>query len=371
MNNIDYQQGAHEILSDPRQSVVWMDLVLNSISEGVAVADENLQVIFVNDAFTEMAGKERVTCLSKPFIEVFPILEGERAVTQEEVRVSGLKSGPYVLQSNSVPRSIEVESASIDRLRQTVFVIRDVTERHRAEEELLRMNKELETFSYSISHDLRAPLRTIDGFSKILAEEYADKLDEEGKRFLGNIRDGAQEMGKLIDDILTLSRFGRREIQPEHTDMHALCYDVWKTFSDVTAERNIKIDIRSMPPAFVDPSLIRQVWINLLSNAIKFTKEKETAVIIVSGVEKNDWVEYSVEDNGAGFDMRYADKMFGVFQRLHSTEEFEGTGVGLAIVSHIILRHGGKVRAEGKVNEGAKFFFSIPKAPEGTGNHIT
>jgi two-component system sensor kinase len=365
------EKGTEELISELRRSAAWMDMVMSNLAEGVVVVNENFRVIFVNDAFANMLVQTKLFLLSKSLFEVFTLkdisAQNGAAVSKEDFTVSGFRGGTYAFQKNSQKENglvfIEVGVTYIPPLRQTVLVMHDITERKKAEDEALRVNRELETFSYSISHDLRAPLRTIDGFSKILIEEYAGKLDSEGKRFLANIRNGAQEMGKLIDDILTLSRFGRQAIKAENIDMQPMVSAIAHTLIAAVPSRKIEADIRPMPFAYADPALIRQVWVNLISNAIKFTKTKETAIIVISGEEKDGEVEYSIEDNGAGFDMQYAEKLFGVFQRLHSSEEFEGTGVGLAIVSHIVLRHGGKVRAEGKVNEGARFFFTLPKLP--------
>ncbi len=359
-----------------RRSAAWMDMVMSTLAEGVVVTDEKMRVVFANDAFAKLLGKTRLYLLGKPLLEIFPLSKNDQtanhAVSETDLRAPGFRGGPYSFQKESGREKenelafLEITATSLEQLRQTVFVVRDITEKKKVEDEILRVNKELESFSYSISHDLRAPLRTIDGFSKILVEEYADKLDADGKRFLGNIRTGAQEMGKLIDDILTLSRLGRQAIKAENTNMRELVLAVWNTLIASFPERKIAIDIRYLPEALCDPSLVRQVWMNLLSNAIKFTKNKQSPSIVVSGAKKDGEVEYSVEDNGAGFDMQYADKLFGVFQRLHSSEDFEGTGVGLAIVAHIIRRHGGKVWGVGKVSEGAKFSFTLPASQTAT-----
>jgi two-component system sensor kinase len=241
-----------------------------------------------------------------------------------------------------------------------------LAERQRAEKELIKRttqletaNKELEAFSYSVSHDLRAPLRAIDGFSRVILEEYKDKLDDEGKRYLNIVRDNTQKMGQLIEDLLALSRLGRKEMQVSRIDMAKLAKTVFDELKDANPGRNIQLEIKTLPPAYGDQAMIHQVFVNLLSNAIKFTQFKEKAVIEIGfNTQMNENVYY-VKDNGVGFDMQYSNKLFGVFQRLHSAEDFDGTGVGLAIVQRIIHRHGGKVWAEGKVNEGATFYFNI------------
>ncbi len=239
-------------------------------------------------------------------------------------------------------------------------------ERKRAEEELISRtkqleaaNKELEAFSYSVSHDLRAPLRAIDGFSRVILEEYSEKLDDEGKRFLKVIRDNTQKMAQLIDDILALSRLGRKQMDISDIDMSGLATEVFDELKSAVPERAITFNVKTLPPAQGDRSMIRQVFVNLLSNSIKFTKPKNNGVIEVGRMKEGNENIYYVRDNGVGFDMQYVNKLFGVFQRLHNAEEFEGTGVGLALVQRIIHRHGGRVWGEGKPNEGAVFYFTL------------
>jgi len=222
-------------------------------------------------------------------------------------------------------------------------------------------NKELEAFSYSVSHDLKAPLRAIDGFSLILLEDYSDKLDAEGKRLMNIVRGNTQNMGQLIDDLLAFSRLGRQQMATSNMDMGKLAKAVFKELKATAPERTIQFKINTLTAAHGDRSMIRQVFVNLLSNAIKFTRHKETAIIEVDGCVEDEQNIYYVKDNGVGFDMQYANKLFGVFQRLHSQAEFKGTGVGLAHVQRIIHRHGGRVWAEGKANEGAVFYFTLPR----------
>jgi len=221
-------------------------------------------------------------------------------------------------------------------------------------------NQELESFSYSISHDLRTPLRAIDGFSHILLDDYRDKLDDEGKRLLTVVRNNTSRMGQLIDDILKFSRAGRVEIAFSEIDMEKLANSVALELRPVIVGDKLQLEIEHLPPVAGDSAMMRQVFVNLLSNAIKFSRAKETPKVFVGATVKEGVTIYFVKDNGVGFDMQYADKLFGVFQRLHSVSEFEGTGIGLAIVKRIINRHGGRVWAEGKVNEGATIYFSLP-----------
>jgi signal transduction histidine kinase len=217
--------------------------------------------------------------------------------------------------------------------------------------------RELDAFSYSVSHDLRAPLRAVDGFSRMVTEDYADKLDEDGRRKLGMIRSETARMGRLIDDLLAFSRLGRQNLEQAPIDMHALAQSVFSELAAQEPERKLRLDLQQLPPARGTEAMVRQVWVNLISNAIKFTKERETGEIEIG--TRDGGQTYYVKDNGAGFDMRHASKLFGVFQRLHSAAEFQGTGVGLALVQRIVQRHGGRVWADAAVNRGATFFFTL------------
>ena len=213
-----------------------------------------------------------------------------------------------------------------------------------------------------MSHDLRAPLRAIHGFSQILLEDYRDKIDDEGKRVLNVIWNNTNKMGHLIDDLLSLSRLGRQDITISWIDMEALAKNVFEEIkATVSEKRKLHLDIKPLHTAYCDAPMIRQVFLNLLSNAIKFTEPKKDAIIEVGSWTNDDENVYYIKDNGVGFDMQYVNKVFVAFQRLHKEDEFEGTGIGLAIVNRIIQRHGGKVWAEGKVNEGATFYFALPK----------
>lgn len=225
-------------------------------------------------------------------------------------------------------------------------------------EELKAANKELEAFSYSVSHDLRAPLRAVDGYTRMLSEDYGPVLDEEGQRICSVIS-SAQDMGHLIDDLLSFSRFGRAAINPSVIDMEGMARAIFFELATPEKQERVEFILQPLPEVVGDPTLMRQVWVNLLSNALKFSAKREHPVIEVSASTQDGEILYCVRDNGAGFDMRYANKLFGVFQRLHTVKEFAGTGVGLAIVQRIVVRHGGRVWAEGEVDHGASFYFAL------------
>lgn len=236
----------------------------------------------------------------------------------------------------------------------------NVTERKMAEEQLIALNKELESFSYSVSHDLRAPLRAIDGYAKIIEEDYGKVFDKEGKRLLDAVQNNAKKMGNLIDDLLAFSRLGKKELTKTKLNMNELVEGALYEYNK-SNRHNATVKLNHLHPAKGDYGLINQVVANLLSNAIKYSSKVPEPRVIISSEETPNEIIYTVEDNGAGFDMRYANKLFGVFQRLHTLEEFEGTGVGLAIVHRIMVKHGGRVWAQSETDKGATFKFSLPK----------
>lgn len=263
---------------------------------------------------------------------------------------------------------------------QLIFgVVRDITELKQAEAELRRLNlelerrvlertaqletanKELEAFAYSISHDLRAPLRAVNGFSNIVIRDYAKGIDPEAARFLNLVSENAQKMGRLIDELLSFSRLSRQPLRKQKINTTELVQTALVELEAEKAGRRIEVRLGDLPSCQADSVLLKQVWLNLLSNAFKYTRRCEAAVVDVGAMPaESGFMTYFVKDNGAGFDMQYAGKLFGVFQRLHREDEFEGTGVGLAIVQRIVQRHGGRVGAEGQLNEGARFYFTLP-----------
>jgi len=226
--------------------------------------------------------------------------------------------------------------------------------------------KELEAFAYSVSHDLRAPLRGMDAFAQILQKKYATHMDEDAQHCLHMIRDNAQQMGRLIDDLLAFSRLSQQPLNKERVDQEVLVHSVLQSLQAELKDRQIDLNVGELPAAEADPRLLRQVWVNLISNALKYTRSRGHALIRV-GAEKKDGIAVCfVQDNGVGFDMRYAHKLFGVFQRLHRAEDYEGTGVGLAIVQRIVARHGGRIWAQAAKNQGATFYFTL----QGEQDHV-
>jgi light-regulated signal transduction histidine kinase (bacteriophytochrome) len=259
-----------------------------------------------------------------------------------------------------------------------VSVQQDITDRKNAESQIKKLNeelegrviqrtelleaanKELEAFSYSVSHDLRAPLRSVHGFTKILLEDYEPILDDEGKRICKIISSSATQMGELIDDLLSFSRIGRTNMNPSMLDMRTIAKSAYEEISSGDQKLRTILKLGKLHKVFGDANLLRIVWNNLISNAIKYSSKEKISEIEIKSQIKYGRITYSIKDNGVGFDMQYAHKLFGVFQRLHSEAEFEGNGVGLAIVQRIILKHGGKVWAESEVGKGATFYFSLP-----------
>jgi signal transduction histidine kinase len=337
--------------------------------------------LHVNNAFERLTGLKNVT--GRRVSEVIPgIQDTDTGLLETYGRVAATgqpeKLETYV-QGLKLWISISVYCPAPEHF---VAVFDVISARKEAEESVRRLNleleervrqrtaqleaanQELEAFAYSVSHDLRAPLRAVDGFTRILVDDYGNRLDEEGLRLAGVIRHQAARMGKLIDDLLAFSRVGRVEAQPAEIDMTSLAQAVFEECVDGAKDRKIRFKLDPLLPTRGDPSLIRQLLTNLLSNAVKYTGPRPEAEIeLGSRVEGNQNI-YWVKDNGVGFNQKYSGKLFGIFQRLHSDEEFEGTGVGLALVRRIVGRHGGRVWAEGKLHEGAVFYFALPNQRE-------
>ena len=320
----------------------------------------------MNEAAIKVTGVSRELLLGSDFSNYFTEPQKAHDAYEQAFKLGFITDYPLTIKSKEGKLTDVLYNASVYKddkgnVLGITAAARDYTIAKKATEEAAKANKEMEAFSFSVSHDLRSPLRAIDGFAQILVEKYSDKFDDEGKRIILIIKESTVQMGKLIDDLLSFSRLGRTEIKKNPVIMGPIVDEVYKELKKYSPNRVIEFTIHDLPDSRADIDMIRMVWTNLISNAIKFTNKKEKAQIEVGGKIDNDFVTYYIKDNGAGFDMKYVDKLFGVFQRLHSTEEFEGTGIGLANIKRIVERHGGKVWAEGKVNEGATIYFSLPK----------
>jgi signal transduction histidine kinase len=275
-------------------------------------------------------------------------------------RIYGLLASSFVLmvllfESNVLHGRLIAAHASERRERQ----LGEAKER-----ELIAVNRELDSFSYSVSHDLRAPLRAVDGYARMLQEDYGAQLDAEGNRLLGVVRASSAQMARLIDDLLAFSRVGRAPLRTQAVDLDLLVQRVIEEQRQDNSGRALEFKVGELGTVEADAALLKHVLVNLIGNAVKFTGRKPAAVIEIgrAAPSAGDMSTYYVRDNGAGFEMKYYDKLFGVFQRLHGVKEFPGTGVGLAIVNRIVTRHGGRVWAESTVGEGATFFFTLPTA---------
>jgi two-component system, chemotaxis family, sensor kinase Cph1 len=287
-----------------------------------------------------------------------------RKPTDADERISPRKSfetWKQQVERHAAPwRAAEIEAARDFRISIINVILRRAEERAALTGELERSNKELEAFSYSVSHDLRAPFRHIAGYAKLLAEHATD-LDAKSLHYLDNITEAALSAGRLVDDLLRFSHLGRTSLSMTRVDMTKLVDEVIRSLAPEIGERAIDWHVGPLPPAWGDPSMLRQALFNLAGNAVKYSRGRHPAVIRIEGKALDETTEYSISDNGVGFDMAYAGKLFGVFQRLHRVDEFEGTGIGLALVHRIIDRHGGLITAEGALDQGAVFTFTLPK----------
>jgi PAS domain S-box-containing protein len=382
-------QEREQTLAEERDRVLErLQLVLEQMPIGCILNDPDFNIIYWNPAATRIFGYGQAEVVGRPPssylvpTDLWPSV----AMVQERVRagqhVSGeartlTKSGREILCEWQHTPLTDADGAFVGSLS----VAEDVTARRADEQEIRRLNaelerrvaqrtaalesanRELEAFSYSVSHDLRAPLRHIDGFVNLLVRREDARLDQASRRYLRVIAEASTRMGVLIDDLLMLSRAGRTEFQPQPVDVGQVLCAVLDELAPATADRAISWDIRPLPVVLADPRLLRQVLTNLVGNAIKYTGTQPEPCITVAALEETDGqITFYVQDNGVGFDMQYASKLFGVFQRLHREDEFEGTGIGLAIVQRIVHRHGGRVWAEGQPGAGATFYVTLAAA---------
>jgi PAS domain S-box-containing protein len=356
-------------------------LIEASLDPLVTIAPDG-KITDVNNATEKVTGLSRHQLIGTDFADYFTDPGKARAGYEQVFREGLVQDYELEIRHRDGHMTPVVYSASVyrDEAGDVIGVFaaaRDISERKRAEEEIRKLNeeldervrrrtaeleatnKDLEAFTYSVSHDLRGPLRHIDGFSKLLFEEYSADLPEEARRHLSRIRDGTRRMGMMVDDLLNLTRVGRKELSMQLTGLSSLLEEAIGDLQPEMAGREIEWRIGKLPFVECDPALLRQVFANLLSNALKFTRPRERAVIEVGETTQDGRTVIFVRDNGVGFSMKYVDKLFGVFQRLHRPEDFEGTGIGLATVQRIVHKHGGRVWAEGKLNKGATFYFTL------------
>jgi PAS domain S-box-containing protein len=366
--------------------------VLDSISEGLVATDETGKFILWNPAATRIVGLGAANVPPEQWsdhygtylpdaITPFPpeqnpllrAIRGEACTAEMYVRNAKLETGAWIEARGNPLKSKDGAP------RGGVVAFRDVTQRRADEQQIHKLNDELEArvvertvalqaandeleaFTYSVSHDLRAPLRHISGFSKILLEDFAPSLPAEAQHHLQRIVQGAARMGTLVDELLNLARVGRQSLAVQPTGLSSIVQDVLVMLEPEIVGRNVQWKIAELPVLDCDPTLVRQVFQNLLHNALKYSRPRSPAIIEIGQTENNGQTAIFVRDNGVGFSMKYADKLFGVFQRLHRAEEFEGTGVGLAIVQRIVHKHGGRVWAEAETDRGATFYFTLER----------
>jgi len=343
--------------------------------------DHAIRAIRLSKNYEQMLGMPREHALGKTMDDLFPsdlaksmiaddqriLAEGKRVDVVEELDGRVYETTKFPILKDGKPFML------------AGFTV-DVTERVRAEQEVHRLNaqleqrvaertaqlqaanRELEAFAYTVSHDLRAPLRAIDGYAQIILDEYAAAFDAEGKRLFGVVRENTRKMDQLITDLLKLSRLARSELTLTQLDMRALADAAYHEAASAETPTGVVFALAALPAAWGDSVLIRQVWMNLIANALKYTRGKAERHIEIGAQRRNDAPVYFIRDDGVGFNPQYTQKLFGIFQRLHRADEFEGNGVGLAIVHRILQRHGGKIWAEGRVGEGATFYFTLPPA---------
>ena len=358
-----------------RESREQFRAVTETASDAIISADGLGNIIYFNRAAEHIFGYAVKEALGQPLTLLMPErftkphqLGFQRFLATGQARIIGKTLELVARNKDGKEFPIEISVANWTTANGNFFtaILRDITSRRKAEDalttrtaELEAVNRELEAFSYSVSHDLRAPLRHVDGFSDMLREECGPALNQAGRRYLDTITESVKQMGRLIDDLLVFSKMGRVELRQSQINMNELVTEVLRELSSETNGRRVEWEIESLPGVRGDRAMLKQVWANLLSNSIKYTRPRDVAKIRIGCGRKNGGLEFYVQDNGAGFDMKYADKLFGVFQRLHRAEEFEGTGIGLANVRRIVTRHGGRTWAEAKPDEGATFYFTL------------
>jgi PAS domain S-box-containing protein len=342
--------------------------VYETATDGIVLLDKREgSIVHANPATKNMLGYSEEEYIGKKLRDIgVPLDLSNFPSVMQALDKSGIINYDDVLITTKSGHAIYADIYMVDRARLAQCNIREITERKKSEASLLRhteeletVNRELEAFIYNISHDLRAPLRHISGFTELVMKDAADKLDGKDKQHLSRIYAASEKMNRIIDDLLNLARISRQDISREEVDMSTIAASIVAELREAYPGRSVDADIREGLKAFADPGMIGIVLSNLIGNAWKFTAKKEHARIEVGTVEQEDKIVYFVRDNGVGFDQKYADKMFWPFHRLHSDDAFEGTGMGLAIVDRIVRGHGGKAWAEGDEGKGATIYFSL------------
>jgi PAS domain S-box-containing protein len=376
-SDISFNKKQQALLKD--KDLIFESL-LNNSPIYVFFKDHNIKAVHLSKNFEQMLGMPISDAIGKDMNELFPsdialnmitddkkiIHEGKLVQAEEELNGRFYATIKFPIYREDLPPMLAGFTIDITEQKKAEIEIKELNQNleKRVEErtsELTAANKELEAFAYTVSHDLRAPLRAIDGFTKILTEDYNKNLDDKGKRLCKTISENALKMGQLIDDLLSFSRIGRNELNYSTFNMKNTILSVCQNIFTEELRDKFQLIIGEMPTINGDRNMYNQVWVNLISNAFKFSFNVEKPVIEIKCEEKPEEYIFSIKDNGAGFDMKYSEKLFGVFERLHSTKEYEGTGVGLAIVQRVINRHGGKIWAKSEVNKGAEFYFTVKK----------
>ena len=377
---------------DLKESRALFSSIISSAMDAIISVDEQQRVTIFNAAAERMFQCPEAQAIGKHLDQFIPtrfrhshhqhVEEFGRTGTTSRAMGKLLPLSALRANGEEFPIEASISQCTVNGKKAFTVILRDITERKQSEEQLQRFsaeleqrvkertaeliaaNREMESFTYSVAHDLRAPLRHIDAFSSILEEDFGAELPDEGRQYLANIQRGSRSMSRLVDDLLNLARVGRQELNYEEVHLDKLVGEVVRELTSEIKGRQIDWHLSPLPKVRADAGLLRQVISNLLSNAVKYTRPRNPAVIEVGSEIVDNAVRVSVKDNGVGFNMNYVAKLFGVFQRLHRAEDFEGTGVGLAIVDRVVRRHGGRVWAESAVGQGATFHFTLPLSAE-------